>query len=223
MENNLQLDFKKLEVVDLAQVRPNTWNPKDQNTKEYREVLESIRLNGLKGFISVRENPNNDSKFEIIDGEQRWRACKELAYTKIIIYNEGKVEDKKAKELTLWWQTQAPFNEISLAKMVASMVKEFGEIQTPYTEKRLEELKNLANFNWDKYKPADNTTPPPVGELLKSFMVQVTTSQYDIIQQALDKAKKEAKKEGNIDITDSKALEFVCAEYINSPSTEEKT
>lgn len=219
MENqtNIQLDFEKLLVVPIDEVRPNTWNPKDKDTKEFQDVKASIAENGLRGFIVVRENQKDNSKYEIIDGEQRWTACKELGFEKIVIYNEGVVDDKKAKELTLWWQVQVQFNELSLAKLVASMIEEFGEITSPYNEKKIKEMQELAKFNFDEYSKT-NTTPPtmPTTDMLQTFTVQVTKDQYEIISRALDKAREMAKQEdANTEITDSRALEFVCIEFIN--------
>lgn len=221
MENNITLDFTKLLVVPIEQVQANTWNPKDKNTKQYQDVKASIVENGMRGFIVVRERPDLKTepdvmKYEIIDGEQRFTACGELGFEKVPIYNEGIVDDRKAKELTLWWQTQVEFNELSLAKLVNSMIEEYGEITSPYNEKKIAEFQELANFSFDHYKKTDSTPPAmPEGELLKTFSVQVTTSQHDIIQMALLKARKAY--ESTEDIMDGKALELVCAEYINAP------
>lgn len=216
MENNISIDFTKLLVVPIDEVRANPWNPKDKDTKEFNDVKASIEANGLMSFIVVRDNPIEGSPYEIIDGEQRWRACKELGFDKVAIYNEGKVDEKKAKELTIWWQTQVDFNELSLAKLVSGMIEEFGSINSPYTEKTIAEMQELAKFSFENYTKT-STKPPemPDSEMLKTFMVQVTTTQYDIISQALDKARKAVGED--TEITDSKALELVCAEYINTP------
>lgn len=216
MDQEITLDPKKLDVIPIDSVRPNPWNPKDKDTKEFEEVKASIKANGLRGYIVVRtnsgQNPEVD-KYEIIDGEQRWRACKELNFQKVIVYNEGIVDDKRAKELTLWWDVHVEKNELSYAKLIASMIEQYGTIKTSLDEKKIVEMQELAKFNFDDYKKNATTPPPPIGELLKTFMIQLTNSQYDIVQQALEKAKKAS----GTDITDSKALEFVCAEYINAP------
>lgn len=211
-DTKITIDPKKLQVVDIKLVRPNTWNPKDKDTDEYKQVFASIKENGLMGFIVVRDNPQGESLYEIIDGEQRWNSCVEQDYTQIVIYNEGTVDDRRARELTVWWQAQVPFNKLSLAKMVTNMIEAYGDIHSYFNEKELADMQKLAKFNWDQYKPAASP-PPPIGELMKNFMVQVTASQLDIIQQALEKARKVSGE----DITDSKALEFICVEYLTNP------
>jgi len=89
--------------VPIDQVRPNTWNPKDKNTEEYEKVKLSIQKR-IRQPIIVRETDTNS--YEIIDGEQRWTACKELAFENVLVYNEGKVSDQEARELTIFFSNK---------------------------------------------------------------------------------------------------------------------
>lgn len=203
------IDPTKILSVDIDSVRPNSWNPKDKDTKEFANVLASIKRHGMMNFIPVREN----NGYEIIDGEQRWRACKELGYTKMLIYNEGAVDDLRAKELTVWWQVQVPWNDLSLAKMITDMLEQYESIAVPFDEAELERMKKLAKFDFEQYSKDNMLTPPPTADLLQNFMVQVTKDQFEVIRQALNKAIKDSGKE----ILDSEALEFVCASYLATP------
>lgn len=219
IENNadkISVDPKDLHIVDISEIRLNTWNPKDKDTTEYKRVLESIKANGLMGFIVVRENPAEGTKYEIIDGEQRFTACKELGYTKILVNNKGVVDDKKARELTLWWQAQVPFTKISLAKMVDGMIKEYGDIYSYFSRQQISDMQKLAQLNFDGYQKPPKMPAPPTGSLLKNFMVQLSEAQYAVVDQAIVKAKKECKDEGT-DISTSRALEFVCADFLTTP------
>jgi len=135
--------------VPIDQVRPNTWNPKDKNTEEYEKVKLSIQKKGLRQPIIVRETDTNS--YEIIDGEQRWTACKELAFENVLVYNEGKVSDQEARELTIFFQQQVPFNEVELLPLIKEIVSYTGEYELPYTDKEVEERLKMLEFDWNKY------------------------------------------------------------------------
>ena len=135
--------------MPIDQVRPNTWNPKDKNTEEYEKVKLSIQKKGLRQPIIVRETDTNS--YEIIDGEQRWTACKELAFENVLVYNEGKVSDQEARELTIFFQQQVPFNEVELLPLIKEIVSYTGEYELPYTDKEVEERLKMLEFDWNKY------------------------------------------------------------------------
>ena len=218
MEENkgITLDINKLKVVDINTIRPNTWNPKEKDTKEYQQVFTSVKVNGQMESIKVRQNTLGESLYEILDGEQKWRACIELGYDKVMIYDYGEVDDKRAIELTLWYEAHVSMKKALEAKLVTNAIQKFPDLQTFYTEKTIDNFKKIAEAAAENVSNAPQMPPPPTVELLKNFMVQVTTSQYDVIEQALEKAKRAAAQEGT-EITNSKALEFVCAEYLTTP------
>lgn len=146
----IQFNPEKLKIVPIEQVKPNTWNPKDKNTEEYSRVLDSVKKKGLRTPIVVRElGPDS---YEIIDGEQRWTACKELAFKDILVYNEGNVSDQEARELTIFFQQQVPFNEIELLPLIKEIVSYTGEYQLPYTQEEVEEKLKMLNFDWEEYQ-----------------------------------------------------------------------
>lgn len=148
-----EFDAKKIINVPTNRVTPNGWNPKEKDTREYQRVRDSVKKKGLRGTIVVRNHPHQEGYYEIIDGEQRWTAATELGIPNVNVYNEGDIEEKEAKELTIWYQQQVPFHRITEAYLVTGLVDEFGleEIELPYSEAEIEEFKELADFNFDQY------------------------------------------------------------------------
>jgi hypothetical protein len=155
----LEFDTSKVKLVNIDSVTPNKWNPKDKDTLEFEKVKKSVEINGLRIPIIVREV---EQGFEIIDGEQRFTACKQLGYEQVIIYNEGIIEDKKAKELTIWYQQQVPFNQIELASLIKDLYIEFGEmIEIPFSLDEIKEFTSLNDFDVDSF---DNSLIPVISE-----------------------------------------------------------
>jgi hypothetical protein len=194
-------DPKKISKVKIDDVRPNTWNPKEKDTKEYEKVKQSILVNGLRGAIVVRENDG----YEIIDGEQRFTSAKELGYEEVYIYNEGKVPDPEAKALTIWWQQQVPLDHIKEAYMINDLVIQMPTIELPYSDIELSDLKELANFDFDQY----NTERPEEEDGVKTLSIKMASDKYAIIMSAIDYVKKAN------DVDEAYALELICADYLS--------
>lgn len=73
------LKFKpRLDYIDVDEIVPNPSNPREPiSRKEVADILGSIRTMGgvLVPIVVFKES----GKYVLLDGERRWRACKELA------------------------------------------------------------------------------------------------------------------------------------------------
>jgi len=208
-ENKLNFDPQKILIIDIDMVQPNSWNPKDEDTKEFDRVVSSLDANGLRIPIVVREVEDH---FEIIDGEQRWRACKKLQYQKVLIYNEGKVEEKRAKELTIWYQQQVPFDEIKLSGLVQEMTGLYPDFKSPFTDIEVKEFVKIAEFQ--NNPPV--SIPKDEKQHLVMFSITVTIEQLEVIEHALSLCINNVKKEDGIDIEKPRASELISADFMAS-------
>lgn len=166
-------DAKNVMKVEIDKVCPNNWNPKLRDTDEYSKIVKSIQVNGFKQPILVRETGNG---FEIVDGEQRWRACKELGLGEIYIYNLGAISEEQAKSLTIWTQTQVPFEDLALAPIVVEL-KELG-MAIPYSEGEAEDYSNMLNFDFAPVEKPDDG--------LADFVIKMTDDQFEVVNGALN-------------------------------------
>lgn len=88
--------------IDL--IEPNDYNVNSMSQEEFQQLKESIRTTNGR---YLRNNPikiwwnETKQKYIIIDGEHRWRACKELGFETIPAEIEEDVDFNKAKELTV--------------------------------------------------------------------------------------------------------------------------
>lgn len=95
-----QIDRQSIEI---ALIRPNSWNVNSMSQKEYEKLKESIRITKgehlKKNPIQIREIEKG--KYETIDGEHRCRAFEELGYTHIPAIIEREVDIEEAKVLNV--------------------------------------------------------------------------------------------------------------------------
>lgn len=201
-KHEFDFDFTKLKKVPIDQVKANGWNPKDKDTKEYKQVLRSIAQNGLRDPVAVREI-DKDS-YEVIDGEQRLTAAKELGYSEIYVYNEGKMSDKDAKALTIWYQVQVPFNEVDLSHLVVEL-NDMG-MELPYSEAQIADFKNMAAFDFDNF---DNGGDTPDDTEFRSLSLKLGSEAFEIVMKAINHVKEEN------DCSEARAIELICADYLS--------
>lgn len=207
----LEFDIKRvIPAVEIDLVRPNTWNPKSEHTAEYDRIKRGIQLKGLQGFVVVREieNEADAAKYEIIDGQQRWTACKELGYTSIPVYNQGKVSEKEARELTIWYQEQVPFNEIDTAILVSELLSNYEDLELPYSDMELKHYQDLAEFSMDDYKTGGAEEDDESSEA-KTIKVVVTDAQYRVIRNAIDSVVEQD------ECSEGQALERIAADFLS--------
>ena len=195
----------KLKRVSVTEVRENDWNPKAPDDPEYEKVKESIRINGLTQPIFVRENDNGETKYEVLDGAHRFRACSELGFSEIYIYDEGEVSDALAKSFTIFHQVQVPFSEIELAPLVVEL--NALDFKLPYTDQQVEDFKNLVAFDFNT--PYEEKEPEPSldGEM-KTLKIIMTPEQFEVVDNAMTEVM------NGENVSAGRALELLCSSGI---------
>ena len=204
-KKKFEFEPSKLSVVSIDLINKNNYNPKELDTKEYRQVVRSIDINGFAQPIIVRDNPDKTSayKYIIIDGQNRYLAAKELGYTKIPVYNAGDISDKDAKAFTLWAQTQIPFNEIDLSHLVVELDE--LDVELPYTEAEIADFRHMSEFSFDNF---DDDEGEFEDNDVKTFKVILGDEAYQIVIKAVKKV-----QEDN-DCSEARAIELICADYL---------
>jgi len=202
-----EFDPKKLKKVPIEQVRENTWNPKDPNSPEYEKVKRSIEINGLTQPVFVRLNPEGDCLYEVLDGAHRARACKELGFKEIYVYDEGEVSDELAKSFTIFHQVQVPFEELELAPLVVELNSLNFEL--PYDEKEITKFKDLTEFDFGDYDTTGPEQKESPDDQFKTLTIKMTAEQFEDVQNAIKTV-----SEGD-NVSEGRALQLLCVDGLN--------
>ena len=153
----------KITNVPIDAVKPNPWNPNKQTDRQYEAEIESILSNGFVMPIIVRKVGDT---YQIIDGEHRWRALKDiidnkkagagniatLTSNKIIPTIVLDVTDSYAKRLTIILnETRGRADFTMLGSLLAELAEDFNDdliTGLPYTTAQLNELISINDFDW---------------------------------------------------------------------------
>lgn len=158
----MKLDITLLNI-DL--VEPNPWNPNVQNERQFQAEIESITGNGFLAPILVRPL---GQKYQVIDGEHRLRALKQIFDTKMSgaknvpdLAAARKIpaividaDDAQAKRLTIIMnETRGRADLAKLGELLSEISldipKEDLMLGLPYTEAQIDELMDIATFDWN--------------------------------------------------------------------------
>ena len=134
---------EKVQQISLANIVPSPLQPRREFQREaLEELVDSIRQRGIIQPLIVR--PAN-SRFELIAGERRWRAAKEvgLAEAPAIV---RQATDLEVLELSLIENLQrADLNPIEEAQAYARLAGEFGMRQEDIAQKVGKSRASVAN------------------------------------------------------------------------------
>lgn len=132
----------KIEVINIS---PNPFQPRSEfDQKSLDELKKSILQNGLIQPITVRRLENKH--YELISGERRLRACKEIGYKEIPAYII-EVQTKEAMvALSLIENLQREdLNPIEVAVSYRRLIEECGLSQEEVAEKVGKERSTITN------------------------------------------------------------------------------
>lgn len=142
-ENILYIELDKL-IYNKAQPR------KDFNEEKLKELIESIRINGILQPILVKPvYEEKEIKYYLIAGERRVRAALKLGFEKIPAYIKEDVEEKSEEllELALTENLQREnLNPMELSDAYQRLVDEFNLTQEEIARKVSKDRSTIANF-----------------------------------------------------------------------------
>lgn len=97
--------MKKPPLVKVADIRPNEWNPNvfeiDAFDKLAKGVLRTWEKSGTIPPVILRSSPDETTKYQIVDGEHRWRVFRDSGIESIPALVLENIDDADAKVLTI--------------------------------------------------------------------------------------------------------------------------
>lgn len=197
-------------VVPVERIEPNPWNPNTMNEAMYEKELASIRKFGFVDPLTVREV--GVDRYQIIDGEHRWRGAADLGYTELPCWNLGIIEDDDAKQLTIVLnETRGQSDQARLGVLLSELAARRGEPEIreimPFDRARFDELVGKASIDWEALEKRREAVK---GE--GRWKELVYRMPYDAAKVVEDAVAAVQEREG---FSDSwRALEMICADSL---------
>jgi ParB family chromosome partitioning protein len=142
--------------VTLEQLQKAPWNYKTDGRPELIEKLvKSATYQKSIGVIAVRELGKN--KYEIIDGNHRLDALKQLGVDEVTVENFGKISKAEAVVISkqrnmIWFEDDTvKFAEVFKEAVLNEFTIDELEQMLPLSKVELENYSKLLDFDWSIY------------------------------------------------------------------------
>ena len=201
--------------IEIDLVEPNPWNPNEMDRDMFLKELRSIQRYGFVDPVTVRSIGKD--RWQIIDGENRWRAAKQLGFRVIPCTDLGVVVDDDAKSLTIILnETRGSPNKARLQVVLRELVDHQGEAPTveimPFTPERFQAIVTDAkSVDYDGLKSIRKDGPTR-----RTAVERVYRLQRDVAE-LLDEALAQAKVDGAD--SDEEAIRLICEMYLGDRTT----
>ncbi len=201
----------KVTWVKVDDLEPNPWNPNRMNAFMYAKALESIQTFGFVDPVTCWDAGN--FRLQIIDGEHRWKAARDLGLVEIPVFIADLKDETQAKKLTIL------LNELrgqSLPEDMGALLKDLMATesmetlleQLPYTEDMFRGLvSDLPPLPSTAPTTRSEGTPEPERRWVER-LYRMPAAAAQVLDDALARAK------AGDEIEDWQALERLAADYL---------
>ena len=204
----MHITFIKTELI-----KPNVYNPNIVPEDTLAKLRAEIAQNGLTVPITVRKGDNG---YEVVDGEHRWRICRDLGFKEIpCIIQEFDDNEAKIKTLQLNYMRGYAV-PVKLASLIHDLSKEIKledlAKRLPYEEVQMMDALELLKLPEDFGKAIEEQAMKEEEELPALITFVVYKQQLEVIEQALKIATESLPREAKN--LKALALEKICAQFI---------
>lgn len=225
-------------LLPIDAVEPNSWNPNKQSDRQFQANQESLLAYGFVTPIVARPHPEDEQRWQIVDGEHRWRAMrafadeglppgaseslKELIARGLIPAQVVPMPDAWAKKFTVIAnETRGKADHVELGALLAELAQDTGlaDLQKglPFSPQELEELIKVGEFDWNAYDEAgtqDATQADQEPDAFERFKVAMPETAYEVYKQAFDRLAALAEMHPDAAIAHGQVIEALAAEYL---------
>jgi len=148
MNKTLFDKFMEIPVDKLVEAK---WNYKKEDSRLMDKLKNNIKKNGQIENIIVREL--EDDTYEVVNGNHRLMALRDLLFTVVVCYNLGKISDAQAKRIAIETnETKFLADKVKLSEIIALLSDNYNindlSSTLPYKKEDIEELTNLLKWDW---------------------------------------------------------------------------
>lgn len=207
----MNAEHRATKLLPVGKVFANDWNPNVMDEETYLALKAGIQRGGFVQPILVRPLPGG-GRYEILDGEHRWKAVKEAGFETIpaVVVED---EDASAKLRTLQMnRVRGEMPDESIGKLLAEISGDVDDQAImellAYDDKELDWLVSMAEVVTEPSDEPSGQSGPDSETKFVRLSYDVPETAAEVIRVAIEHVRAESECEPGI------ALERICADYL---------
>jgi ParB/RepB/Spo0J family partition protein len=147
----MTLERLSVEWVPIDSIKPNKYNPNRQDKEVFDLLKKSIQQDGFTQPVIVRRDTN-----EIVDGEHRWRALKELDQSEVpVVFVD--MSDEQMRVATLRHNRARGEEDFESVVKIINEIQEMGALEWAQDSLLMseEDINEMLNESIEAFKRGD--------------------------------------------------------------------
>jgi hypothetical protein len=194
-------NYREIKITNLVKA---DWNYKKNDEHKKEKLKENIKRNGQIENIIIR--PLDTGFYEVVNGNHRFEALKELGMETAICYDLGNISQRAAMRIAIETnETKFDTDQVSLAELIKEIVEEFPidelELTMPYSDQDLENYIKLTEFDWSQFDKDKVDIDYKNGQFIVSFIADDLNKINSFLQEkGIDRVMQEGERNVKIKI-----------------------
>lgn len=182
----VKITFKYEPAIPTDNLIPNDWNPNEMSPQTFERLRKEIREQGFKDPLYCRPHPKQEGKYEIIDGENRWRAGMEEGMTHFpCLIDEINDWDEATFRTYMLNNLKGEINEVKLAVLVQNWREKGLGTSVIFTRTGIRAHKQKALLSMLRPRDVSEGVLRGSKGQHKSFAVILSNDEYEILHRAI--------------------------------------
>lgn len=152
-------------MVSINDITPNIYNPNRMDKVTFDKMKEVIKEKGLFGTIIVRKWGD---WYQILDGEHRWKACKELGFSEIPVEcAKNEMTENDVRFWTIYFNNTRGKDDIETRAKLLGQLDAGQTALLPWTADEIENEKQLFKFDFSQYDKQDDIPEKDITSIIQ--------------------------------------------------------
>ena len=212
----------KVIEIPVHRISANPWNVNRMSARMRQKLMKYIQREGLVEPLVVRPHPVDESEYELLGGEHRWRICSEELGYETVPCVVVKLDDRRAKILSINLNEMTGESAPSLlSKLLNSLQAEMPladmEAVLPFDSREIQDVLSLMQLPEGLGDELDDEAAEMEKESPVVVTVVLDKQQAEVFDRAMEQAAEEI---GKAKDGKARAVVRMAEAYLDRPGAE---